>query len=39
MQFSEMFVITDTLPASIALWIPNILYLIIAGILYAIAPK
>jgi len=39
MQFSEMFVITDTLPASIAIWLPNILYAIIAAILYILAPK
>ena len=39
MQFSEMFVITDTLPASIAIWIPNMLYAVIAAFLYLIAPK
>ena len=38
-QFSKMFVVTDTLPAGIATWIPNILYAIIAAILYIIAPK
>ena len=38
-QFSEMFVITDTLPASIAIWMPNILYTIIAIVLYVKAPK
>ena len=39
MQFSEMFVITDTLPASIAIWLPNIIYAIIAAVLYITAPK
>ena len=39
MQFSEMFVATDTLPASIAIWLPNYLYAIIAAVLYFKAPK
>ena len=39
MQFSEMFVVTDTLPASIAIWLPNVLYAIIAIVLYIKAPK
>lgn len=39
MQFSEMFVMTDTLPASIAIWLPNYLYAIIAIVLYIKAPK
>ena len=39
MQFSEMFVITDTLPAYIAIWMPNVLYAIIATVLYVKAPK
>lgn len=39
MQFSEMFVITDTLPAYIAIWMPNVLYTIIATVLYVKAPK
>jgi lipopolysaccharide export system permease protein len=38
-QFSKMFVVTDTLPAGIATWIPNILYAVIAAFLYIIAPK
>ena len=38
-QFSKMFVVTDTLSAGIATWIPNILYAIIAAVLYIIAPK
>lgn len=39
MQFSEMFVITDTLPAQVAVWMPNALYAIIAVVLYIKAPK
>lgn len=39
MRFSEMFVYTGTLPPGIAIWLPNILYAIIAGFLYRIAPK
>ena len=39
MQFSEMFVTTDTLPAGIAIWLPNCLYTIIAIVLYIKAPK
>ena len=39
MQFSKMFVVTGTLPPGIAMWIPNILYAIIASILYILAPK
>ena len=39
MQFSEMFVVTDTLPASVAIWLPNYLYAIIAAVLYIKAPK
>lgn len=39
MRFSEMFVYTGTLPPGIAIWLPNILYAIIAAFLYRIAPK
>ncbi len=39
MQFSEMFVITDTLPASVAIWLPNYIYMVIALVLYIKAPK
>lgn len=39
MKFSEMFVYTDTLPPGWALWLPNILYAVIAAVLYRIAPK
>jgi len=38
-KFSEMFVMTDTLPASIAIWIPNVIFAGIALILYHLAPK
>lgn len=33
-RFSQMFVFTGTLPAGLALWLPNILYAIIAAVLY-----
>ena len=39
MQFSEMFVITDTLPAYIAIWLPNYIYTAIAVVLYIRACK
>ncbi len=39
MRFSQMFVFTGALPAYIAIWLPNVLYAIIAGVLYRIAPK
>ena len=39
LKFSEMFVFTDTLPAAMALWLPNIVYTIIAAVLYVLAPK
>lgn len=39
LRFSQMFVHTDTLPPGIALWLPNIVFAIIAGYLYKIAPK
>jgi len=39
LRFSEMFVYADMLPPFIALWLPNILYAIIAIFLYRIAPK
>lgn len=39
MKFSEMFVYTDTLPAGIATWLPNIIFAVIAAFLYRIAPK
>ena len=39
LRFSQMFVYTDTLPPSIALWLPNMVFALIAGFLYRIAPK
>jgi len=39
MKFSQMFVFTDTLPPYIALWLPNVVFAIIAAVLYKIAPK
>ena len=39
LRFSQMFVHTGTLPPFIALWLPNIVFTIIAVFLYRIAPK
>ena len=39
LRFSQMFVHTDTLPPAVALWLPNIVFAIIATFLYRIAPK
>ena len=39
LRFSQMFVHTDTLPPAIALWLPNVVFAVIAGFLYRIAPK
>ena len=39
LKFSEMFVHTDTLPPHIALWLPNYVFIVIAAVLYRIAPK
>ena len=39
LRFSEMFVYTDTLPASVAMWLPNFVYMAIAAVLYKLAPK
>ena len=39
LRFSQMFVHTGTLPPNIALWLPNVVFAIIAGVLYRIAPK
>ncbi len=39
MKFSEMFVYTDTMPALLAIWLPNIIFTGIAYALYRIAPK
>jgi lipopolysaccharide export system permease protein len=34
-----MFVHTGTLPPAIALWLPNMVFAIIAALLYRVAPK
>lgn len=39
LKFSQMFVLTGTLPAVVAIWIPNIMYTGIAAYLFKIAPK
>lgn len=39
LRFSEMFVYTGALPPGVALWMPNVIYAIIAAFLYRIAPK
>ena len=39
LRFSQMFVFTGTLPPGLALWLPNVLYTIIAAFLYRMAPK
>jgi lipopolysaccharide export system permease protein len=39
MKFSEMFVYTDTLPPGIAIWLPNLLFAVVAAVMYIIAPK
>ena len=38
-RFSEMFVYTGVMSPGWALWTPNFLYAVIAGVLYKIAPK
>ena len=39
MQFSQQFAISGSLNPAIAVWIPNMLYLIIGMVLYCYAPK
>lgn len=39
LRFSQMFVFTGTLPPALALWTPNILFTIIAAVLYKLARK
>ena len=39
LKFSEMFVHTGVMSAAAALWMPNLVYTIIAAILYKLAPK
>ena len=39
MRFSQMFVYTGALPPWLAIWMPNIIFAVIAAVLYKIAPK
>lgn len=39
MRFSQMFVYTGLMPPWLAIWLPNMIFAVIAGILYRIAPK
>lgn len=39
MKFSQMFVATDTLSPAMALWLPNMIYALIAAVIYRLAPK
>ena len=39
LRFSQMFVHTDTLSPAVALWLPNLIFAVIAVFLYRIAPK
>ncbi len=39
MKFSQMFVYTGSLSATVALWIPNVLFTIVTAVLYKLAPK
>ncbi len=39
MRFSQMFVYAGTLSAFVALWMPNVIFAVIAAILYRKAPK
>ncbi len=39
MRFSQMFVFTGALSPIIAIWLPNLLFAIIAAVLYRLAPK
>ena len=39
MRFSQMFVHTDALSPAVALWLPNMVFTVIAIVLYRIAPK
>ena len=39
MKFSQMFVYTGLMPPWLAIWLPNMIFAVIAGVLYKIAPK
>lgn len=38
-RFSQMFVYTGVMPTALAMWLPNMIYAVIAAVLYKIAPK
>jgi len=39
MRFSQMFVYTGTLSPAVAIWLPNVVFAIVAAVLYKLAPK
>lgn len=39
MRFSQMFVYTGLMPPWLAIWLPNMIFAVIAGVLYRLAPK
>ncbi len=39
MKFSQMFVYTGVMPPWLAIWLPNIIFAVVSGVLYHIAPK
>ncbi|MDR2585546.1 MAG: LptF/LptG family permease [Prevotellaceae bacterium] len=39
LRFSEMFVHGDVLPPMVALWVPNMVFAVVAVVLYRLAPK
>jgi hypothetical protein len=38
-RFSQMFVYTGALPPGFAMWLPNLIFTVIAAVLYKLAPK
>ena len=39
MRFSQMFVQTGMMSPALAMWVPNIVFAIVAAVLYKLAPK
>lgn len=39
MKFSQMFVYTGLMPPWLAIWLPNMIFAVITGVLYKLAPK
>ena len=39
MRFSQMFVQTGLMSPALAMWVPNIVFALVAGVLYKLAPK